>query len=217
MRIGRCRRGALAAHPVHVIGDGLDVVVDVGVEVRAGLALVSRARDHVVQMRDDAGGRESLAVVVEVEAPRVAGAFGEDLEDVPGRMVAPDRRRSAAGARRQAPGLADVRVREHAVRSVEPPVRAPRERVERLVRVLIAPAVEQNLRRSCRTVVPSFVRNEHQIRCRADPHAAESDFDAADEVQVFGEDLPAVETAVAVGVLEDQDAVLALAVGRARG
>ena len=33
---------------------------------------------------------EGLAVVVEVEPPRVAGAVGEDFEHVPRRMIAPD-------------------------------------------------------------------------------------------------------------------------------
>ena len=47
------------------------------------------------------------------------------------------------------------------------------------------------------------------MRGRADPDAAEADFQAADQVQAVGEDLARVEPAVAVGVLEDQDAVLA--------
>ena len=55
--------------------------------------LYRRALHDVEQVLDDARGREGVAVVVEVEAPRVARAFGEHLEDVPRRMVAPDRRR----------------------------------------------------------------------------------------------------------------------------
>ena len=206
----------LPSDPVHVIGDGLDVVVGVRVEVLARLPLVARALDDVVQVLDDARGRERMAVVVEVEAPRIAGAFGEHLEDVLRRMVAPDAavQLLALGVRRA--GLADVRVREHAVRSVEPAIGAPGEGVEHLVRVLIAPAVEQHLRRARRTVRPVLDRNEQQVRRRADPHAAEADLDAADEIQVLGEDLAAVEASVAVGVFEDQDAVLALAFGRAQ-
>ena len=112
-------------------------------------------------------------------------------------------------------GLADVRVGEDAVGAVEPAVGAPGERVERLVRVLVAPAVEQDLRRAGRVVVAVLDRNEQKIRRGADPDAAEADLDAADEVQVLDEDLPVVETSVAVGVLEDQDAILALAFRRA--
>ena len=50
-------------------------------------------------------------------------------------------------------GLADVRMREDAVAAVEPAVGSPDERVERLVRVLVAPAVEQHLRLAGGTVV----------------------------------------------------------------
>ena len=158
-------------------------------------------------MRDDAGFDEGLAVLVEVEAPGVAGAVGEDLEDVPGRMIAPD-----AGVDRHAlvvrrARLADARMREDAVAAVEPAVRAPGEGVQRLVRVLVAPAVEQDLRRAGRLVLAVLDRDEQQIRRRADPDAAEADLQAADQVQALHEDRALVERAVAVGVLEDQDAV----------
>ena len=133
------------ADPVAVVGDGLDVVVGVGIEVLAGLPLVAAALNHVIQVRDDAGGDERLAVVVEIDAPGIARAVGEDLEDVPRRVIAPDagvdRRALVVGRAR----LADLRMREHAVAAVEPAVGAPGEGVERLVRVLIAPAVEQDL------------------------------------------------------------------------
>ena len=45
-------------------------------------------------------------------------------------------------------GLADERRVEHALVAVEPAIRSPGEAVERLVRVLIAPAIEQHLRRA---------------------------------------------------------------------
>ena len=80
----------------------------------------------------------------------------------------------------------------------------------------IAPAVEQDLRLAVGLVVAVLVGNEQQVRGRADPHAAEADFQAADEVQPFDEDGPLVERAVAVGVFEDQDAVAAF-VPPARG
>jgi hypothetical protein len=68
---------------------------------------------------------------------------GEHLELVPHRVIPPD-----AGVDRHAllvgrARLADAAVREDAVAAVEPAVGPPDEAVERLVRVLIAPAVEQ--------------------------------------------------------------------------
>ena len=81
--------------------------------------------------------------------------------------------------------------------------------------VLVAPAIEQDLRRTGRHVRARLDRNEHQMRRSADPYAAEAHLDAADEVQTLDEDLTAVEASVAVGVLEDQDAIPALPLGRA--
>ena len=108
-------------------------------------------------------------------------------------MIAPD-----AGVERHAlvvgrAGLADLRVREDAVAAVEPAVRSPGEGVQRLVRVLVAPAVEQDLRRAVGLVVAVRVGNEQQVRRRADPDAAEADLEAADEIQSFGEDRALVE------------------------
>ena len=80
----------VGAEVMPVIGDGLDVVVGVGIEMLARLPLVPASLDHVVEVGDDAGGDEHLAAGVEVDAPGVAGAVGEDLEGVPGRVIAPD-------------------------------------------------------------------------------------------------------------------------------
>ena len=134
----------LAAGPVAVAGDRLDVVEGPGIEVLAALPLIASALDHVEKVRDDTGLDEALAVRVEVNAPRVAGAVRERLENVPRGMVAPH-----AGVERHALGLrcvrlADLAVGEHAVAAVEPAVRPPDETVHRLVRVLIAPAVKHD-------------------------------------------------------------------------
>src|SRR5581483_9052605 len=141
--VARPRVGAL---PVQVVGDRLQVVVGVRVEVLAGLAVVAAVLDDVEAVRDDAALDERLAAVVEVEAPGVARAVGEDLEDVPRRVVAPHAGVEPDAVLLRRPRLADLRMREDAVAAVQPAVGAPDERVERLVRVLEAPAVEQDLR-----------------------------------------------------------------------
>ncbi len=88
-----------------MIGDGVDVVVGVRVEVRAGLPLVSRTLDDVVQVRNHAGRAERLAVVVEIDAPRIAGSFGEDFELVPRGMISPNAALSGIRSRSGVPGL----------------------------------------------------------------------------------------------------------------
>src|SRR5581483_847437 len=135
----------------------------------------------------------------------------ENLEDMPGRMVAPD-----AGIDRDTllvgrAGLADARMGEDTVAAVQPAIRSPAEGVERLVRVLVVPAVEQHLRRAGWLVLALFDRHEQQVRRRPNPDAAEADLQATDEIKPFQEHRALVEFAVAVGVLEDQDAILALA------
>ena len=179
----------------------MTVADDVG---RAALAVKAAAVCH-----------EEVADAVEVEAPLVAATVGEDFEFVPQRMVAPDGGADARALGVGRAGLADERVGEDAVAAVEPAVGPPRETVERLVRVLKAPAVEEDLRRTVGDVVVIFVGNEEQVRRRTGPHATEADLNAADEIQVFREDFFRGKRAVALRVLENQDAVFALALGLA--
>ena len=73
-----------------MVGDGLNVAVDVRVEVLAALAMVDPARHHVEQVRDDARADEQLSLRVVVDAPRIAEAVGDDLEDVFRRVIPPD-------------------------------------------------------------------------------------------------------------------------------
>ena len=75
---------------------------------------------------------------------------------------------------------------------------------------LCAPAVELDDRRAVGAIVAVAVGDEEQVRRRADPDAAEAQLDAGEVGPLVVEDRPAVEPAVAVGVLEDQDAVLAV-------
>ncbi len=73
-------------------GDRLDVVERVRVEVDSRLSLISRSLNDVVQVGNDAGRGEGVAAVVEVDAPRIAGPLGEDLERVPRGVIPPDAR-----------------------------------------------------------------------------------------------------------------------------
>src|SRR5262249_815442 len=109
--------------------------------------------------------------------------------------------------------LSDLGRIEDPLVSIEPAVRPPRETIERLVRVLIAETIEQNLRRPVGNVVGIAVGNEEQFRSRADPDTAEADFDAADQDEPFRKDLSGFEPTVAVAVFEDQNAVFTFAFG----
>ncbi len=115
------------ARVVQVVGDGLDVVVGVRVEVVPRLSLIAGSGDDVVQVRNDARRDEGVALLVEVHAPRVAGSVSEHFELVPLRMVSPDARVQRRSLVVGSAGLADFGMREDAVTSVEPTVRAPDE------------------------------------------------------------------------------------------
>src|SRR6266567_1722255 len=89
-RISRVR--AFVACPVNMVGEGFDVVINVWIEMRTRLAMIASALDHMEQVRNDAGFDDALAVLVKINSPWIARAFGEKLENVFGGMIAPDSR-----------------------------------------------------------------------------------------------------------------------------
>ena len=154
---------------------------------------------------------EEMPVVVEVDPPLVAAAARKNLELVTHRMITPDTGIQAQPLARRCTGFANERFIEHAVIAVQPAVRPPRQAVRCLMRVLITPAVEQNFRLGVGHVIAVAIRNKKQMRRGAKPHAAETHFDAADEVQVFGKNLPRLKRAIGIRVLKNHHAVTALA------
>ena len=149
---GRKGIGLVDARPavrrsVAMVGDRLDVAVDVRVEVLASLTVIDAARDHVPEVGDDAGADDELPFGVVVDTPRVAESVGDDLEPILRRMVSPDaaidldafafqdvvgERLSGLEHPALAGRLSDLRRREQSLQSVQPPIGAPMETVQRL-------------------------------------------------------------------------------------
>src|SRR5690348_11452573 len=80
------------AEVVPVIGDRLDIVVSVRVEMRAGLPRIARTLDHMEEVRNHAGLDEKIALLAPVHAPWIARPLGKDLEFLLLRMEPPDAR-----------------------------------------------------------------------------------------------------------------------------
>ncbi len=124
----------LVAQVVQMIGNSRDVGIGEGIEMVPRLPIVARPLDDVKQMRNDTGRAKSLAVVVEVDPPGIAGSLGEDLELMLERMIAPDAGIDGNALVIRRTRLADFRMREDAVAAIEPAVRPPDEGVQGFVR-----------------------------------------------------------------------------------
>ena len=195
------------AGPVDVVGRAAEQAVGVRVGVLAVHPLVVRPGHDVVEVRDDAVGDERLAEGVEVEPPGVRRAVRHDLEDLAGRVVAPDAAVEGGAVLLGRPRRADAGVGQDPVAPPEPAVGAPDQAVEHVVLGLGVPAVEDHLGLAVGGVVAVAVGQEQEVRRGADPDPAEAELEAGDVGPPLPEDLARVEVAVAVAVLEDEDAV----------
>jgi len=69
---------------VSMIGDGLDIVVSMRIEVLTCLPYVTAILNHVVQMWNHTGGDKRLTMVVKINAPGIGSALGISLEHMSG-------------------------------------------------------------------------------------------------------------------------------------
>ena len=154
------------------------------------------------------GAGEELAVAVEVEAPHVAPALAEELEPLARRVVAPHAllKLDAADPGRDGAPL----------QAVEPAVRPPGERVRHRVGVFHAEARQEHLGIAVGPIVAVAVRIEEQVGDLDDEHAAIAECQAAGQVEPGDKIMGTIGAAVAVGVLEDRDAVRPLGPARRR-
>src|SRR5687768_14094647 len=97
-------------------------------------------------MRNDARLDEALTHRIEIDAPRIARSVREHLELPFLRMKTPDARVDLCPLIIGRADRSDLGMSEDAMAAVEPTVRPPQERVQRLVGVFESPAVEQDLR-----------------------------------------------------------------------
>src|SRR5262245_38679788 len=205
----------LAAGPVDVIGDRLDIVIDVGIKMRASLPVVASTLNNVEQVRDHAGLDKALAIWIEINAPGIARSFREHFEHLFDRMIAPHPGVDASAFAVGGAGLSDVRMGEHSMATVEPAVGSPGEGVEGVVGVLVSPAIQQDLWRARRFgFVAILQRNEHELRGGTDPDTTKAYLNATYQVQTLHEHGAAIKLAIPVAVLKNQDAILALALRR---
>jgi len=127
---------------VIVIRDRFQVVERVGVEVAARLPLVAASLDDVKCVGDDAGGYESLAVIVKINSPWVACAVREDFELVADGVISPDPGIYRDPLVNRGSWSSDAAVREYPLATVEPAVGSPVQGVQDLMSVLKPPAVQ---------------------------------------------------------------------------
>ena len=114
---------------VYVLGNGLDVIINMGIKMFPGLSMKAPALHNVPKVWDYAGGNESLSSIIEVYPPWVTSAPAKHFEFFLGGMIAPHASVDALAFAIRCSGFADIAMSEHTVASIKPAVRAPGETV----------------------------------------------------------------------------------------
>src|SRR5690606_20557185 len=136
---------ALVAQPMYVIGDGLDIVVSIGVEMLPTLAVVSCALNHVEHVWDNTYRSKCMTVIIERQPPRIARSLREHLKFMACGVVPPHTRVDGGPFVVRRAGLPYIGMGEYAMVTIKPAVWPPYKRVERFMCVLISPTIEQYL------------------------------------------------------------------------
>ena len=184
-------------------------LVDVRVRMHAAILppLIVGSWNQMPEMLNHACGEKALTVGVEVESPWIDRAVCHNLEDVSRGMVAPDTASQIDTSLRRVPRSSHSRWLFDSVSHVKPAVRSPREAVHTVVLSLQRPAFQMHRRVPVRHVIVVVIRNERQVRRRCDPDSAEANLKPGQVSQSVAEHSAAVEDAVAICVLEDEDEI----------
>ena len=163
-------------------------------------------------MVDDAGADKRVAVTVEINAPGVAGAIGKNLELLRAWMIASDGRGDFDAGRRSFGNL-HPRMSEHPVRHVEPAIRPPRKSVQQFMPIIESETIEQD-RARIRHIVEIGILQEQKFRRLADIDPAVPEQNPGGQVKAIGKHRDLVSASIAVGILEDFDAISGFGPGR---
>src|SRR5690606_37016498 len=122
-RISRMR--TRITDPMHMVCDRFDVIVNIWIEMLPGLSNVPSTLNHMVQMRNDTCGNESMPVLIKVQPPGIAGPPGKNLKLMRHRMKPPDAGIEGNPICFVRPWFANERVGKHPLNPVQPAIRAP--------------------------------------------------------------------------------------------
>ena len=216
--------GASVGRAMAVIHDGLDVAVDVRIEMLPALAMINAALDDMEYMRNHAGRDEKLALGVVIDAPGIAETMRHHLETILRRVVSPYapvyvdalsfQNIFGEGLPMDIDLLAGLRFvdsgrRREAFEAIEPTVRAPMQAVEGLVAIPDAPSRKENFNVALvGHVVSVAIRNEHKMGRRAQIHAPEPDRDRRRKRNPFQKHLAAIRHAVPIRIFQNKNATV---------
>ena len=125
-----------------VIANRLNVIVNMWVEMRPALLVVNSPLNHVKQMRNDATGSETLALIIEIKTPRIGQTASKYFKRPTRRVVTPNATIDELAVFFLLPRFTNMRHGENAVASVQPAVGAPDKTVQRFMPVVDPPAVQ---------------------------------------------------------------------------
>ena len=167
------------------------------------------AGEVVPEVAVDGIDEEQFAVLVPIVSPRVGGAAAHSLHHLALRVIAPDRSAHRDASFRRRARHADFTWTRRAAATVEPAVRTKTQPIGKgVVHVRrTGEAVEHNLGRAVRHIVTIAVGNEKQLRRTHQPHAPVSDLDAGEHLHFVGKNFARVESAGAILVFKDENAI----------
>ena len=216
--------GASVGRAMAMIHDGLDVAVDVRIEMLPALAMINAALDDMEYMRNHAGRNEKLALGVVIDAPGIAEAVRHHLETILRGVVSPYapvyvdalsfQNIFGEGLPMDIDLLAGLRFvdfgrRREAFEAIKPTVRPPMKTVEGFVAIPDAPSRKENFNVALvGHVVSVSIRNEHKMGRRAQIHAPEPDRDRRRKRNPLQKHLAAIRHAIPIRILQNKNAAV---------
>ena len=159
-------------------------------------------------MLDHAVGDEDLPLIIEIQSPRIGRAVGNHFKNVMRWMISPHAAVERNPLRIRRARQTHQTFRPDPVAAVKPAIRSPRQPIEHIVLgILDIPPIQHHPRRPGRFIAAVIGRNEKQIRRRANPYTAETDFQSAYIAQMLRENGPLGKMPIATLIFKNDNPI----------
>ena len=218
-RIGFVRHAFLngvpffAIVPMNMIGRLFDQLIRMRIQVDTVHAFYVRSRDNMPEVADNRVDDEHLAVLIEIESPRVGHSVHHWFDGTMDGMVSPNTGIDLDALRVARAWFADIAGRLDPVSSVEPTIGSPFQTVGwRVTDDPFIESVEHDDRRSIRNIIPVSVGKEKKMRQADGPNPSVANFDAGQFPRIVPKDSSLIVLSIAILIFKDDDSVSLISV-----
>jgi hypothetical protein len=202
---------------MNMIGGLLDQLIGMRIQVDTVHTFYVRSWDNMPEVADNRVDDKHLAVLIEIESPRIGHSVHHIFDGAMDGMVSPDTGIDLDALRVARAWFADIAGRLNPVSSVEPTIGSPFETVGwRVTNDPFIESIEHDDRRTVGNVIPVSVGKEKKIWQADSPNPSVAHFNAGQFASIVPKDSSLIVFSIAILIFKNDNAIPLISVEATR-